>query len=113
MVFGFFLQPATMVKSNYKSSDLLVWLLLQITHTMWFVLCHDNDPSTMIKSFRLISYISLFSVSNKQVLVQYGVVDAVMSLSSSEVMAVVFKLLGVLRMLVDGQGIVTRKNRID
>ncbi|XP_076073837.1 rap1 GTPase-GDP dissociation stimulator 1-B-like isoform X2 [Mytilus galloprovincialis] len=42
-------------------------------------------------------------VSNKQLLVQCGVLEAVMILTSSNVMAVVFKLLGVLRMLVDGQ----------
>ncbi|XP_071132516.1 rap1 GTPase-GDP dissociation stimulator 1-B-like isoform X3 [Mytilus edulis] len=42
-------------------------------------------------------------VSNKQLLVQCGVLEAVMILTSSNVMAVIFKLLGVLRMLVDGQ----------
>jgi hypothetical protein len=46
-----------------------------------------------------------FTVTNKQVLIQYGVLEAVMTLTSSEVMAVIFKLLGVLRMLIDGQGI--------
>ncbi|XP_063444231.1 rap1 GTPase-GDP dissociation stimulator 1-B-like [Mytilus trossulus] len=42
-------------------------------------------------------------VSNKQLLVQCGVLEAVMILTSSNAMAVIFKLLGVLRMLVDGQ----------
>lgn len=48
--------------------------------------------------------LSFLSVSNKQLLVQCGVLEAVMILTSSNVMAVIFKLLGVLRMLVDGQG---------
>lgn len=57
----------------------------------------------LIKSIQL--YVYLFTVTNKQVLIQYGVLEAVMTLTSSEVMAVIFKLLGVLRMLIDGQGI--------
>jgi hypothetical protein len=41
---------------------------------------------------------------NKPALLMAGVLDTVLLLTSSETMAVVFKLLGVLRMLVDGQG---------
>lgn len=50
--------------------------------------------------------ISMFYIAarNKPVLLMAGVLDTVLLLTSSETMAVVFKLLGVLRMLVDGQG---------
>lgn len=41
---------------------------------------------------------------NKPQLLKVGVLDAVLGVSATDVMAVVFKLLGVLRMLVDGQG---------
>ena len=51
-----------------------------------------------------------FSVSNKPVLLMSGVLEAVVALTSTDIMAVVFKLLGVLRMLVDGQGIIIHVN---
>ncbi|KAL5018526.1 hypothetical protein ScPMuIL_004248 [Solemya velum] len=41
--------------------------------------------------------------TNKPQLLKAGVLDAVLKVSTTDVMAVVFKLLGVLRMLVDGQ----------
>ena len=37
-------------------------------------------------------------------LIKAGVIDAVLTLVDSEMFAVIFKMLGVLRMLVDGQG---------
>lgn len=46
----------------------------------------------------------LFSASNKGRLLELGVMAAVLELKHTEVMAVTFKLLGVLRMLIDGQG---------
>lgn len=67
-------------------------------------LCNQLTVASLnkIKEFTFSCF--FFSVSNKQLLVQGGVIDAVMELSSSEVMAVIFKLLGLLRMLIDGQG---------
>lgn len=44
------------------------------------------------------------TASNKARLLEAGVMRAVLELKHTEVMAVVFKLLGVLRMLTDGQG---------
>lgn len=52
----------------------------------------------------------LSTAVNKPSLVKMGVVDTVLSLTATDVSAVIFKLLGVLRMLVDGQG--TDKNDI-
>ena len=46
----------------------------------------------------------LFTASNKGRLLELGVMTAVLDLKHTEVMAVTFKLLGVLRMLIDGQG---------
>ena len=46
----------------------------------------------------------LFTASNKGRLLELGVMTAVLGLKQTEVMVVTFKLLGVLRMLIDGQG---------
>ena len=46
----------------------------------------------------------IFSAPNKPVLIKAGVIDAVLTLVETEMFAVTFKMLGVLRMLVDGQG---------
>lgn len=46
----------------------------------------------------------LFQAVNKPRLLQAGVMDACLTLIRTDVMAVVFKLLGVLRMLIEGQG---------
>ena len=43
-------------------------------------------------------------VSNKASLIKAGVIDVVLVLVDAEMLAVIFKMLGVLRMLVDGQG---------
>ena len=47
---------------------------------------------------------ALISAPNKPILIKAGVIDAVLTLVDSEMFAVTFKMLGVLRMLVDGQG---------
>ena len=44
------------------------------------------------------------SAPNKPILIKAGVIEAVLTLVDSEMFAVTFKMLGVLRMLVDGQG---------
>lgn len=63
-----------------------------------------NKMSSFI-SIALIIYICFCTAArNKPVLLMAGVLETALLLLSSETMAVVFKLLGVLRMLVDGQG---------
>lgn len=48
--------------------------------------------------------LSFSTAPNKERLLEAGVLQAVLSLKYTEVMAVAYKLLGVLRMLIDGQG---------
>ena len=56
--------------------------------------------------FKKILNMLVFSllVSNKASLIKAGVIDVVLVLVDAEMLAVIFKMLGVLRMLVDGQG---------
>lgn len=64
----------------------------------------QNKMSSFI-SIALIIYVRFcISARNKPALLMAGVLETVLLLLSSDTMAVVFKLLGVLRMLVDGQG---------
>ncbi|KAK3091335.1 hypothetical protein FSP39_019020 [Pinctada imbricata] len=74
--------------------DILVSLLQ--TH-------HDNQDITLQHAILSALRNLAIPVSNKAVLLMSGVMEAVVALTSSDTMAVVFKLLGVLRMLVDGQ----------
>lgn len=63
-----------------------------------------NKMSSFI-SIALIIYVCFCTAArNKPALLMAGVLETALLLLSSETMAVVFKLLGVLRMLVDGQG---------
>ncbi|KAJ8318282.1 hypothetical protein KUTeg_003373 [Tegillarca granosa] len=66
---------------------------------------HDNMETDITLQHAALSALRNLAipVANKSVLLQSGVIDTVLCLMSSEVMAVIFKLLGVLRMLVDGQ----------
>ncbi|XP_048763708.1 rap1 GTPase-GDP dissociation stimulator 1-like isoform X2 [Ostrea edulis] len=67
--------------------------------------CHRDHEADMTLQHAILSALRNLAIParNKPVLLMAGVLDTVLLLTSSETMAVVFKLLGVLRMLVDGQ----------
>lgn len=64
----------------------------------------QNKMSSFISIALIICVRFCISARNKPALLMAGVLETVLLLLSSDTMAVVFKLLGVLRMLVDGQG---------
>lgn len=64
----------------------------------------QNKMSSFISIALIICVHFCISARNKPALLMAGVLETVLLLLSSDTMAVVFKLLGVLRMLVDGQG---------
>lgn len=63
-----------------------------------------NKMSSFISIALIICVCVCIAARNKPALLMAGVLETVLLLLSSDTMAVVFKLLGVLRMLVDGQG---------
>lgn len=63
-----------------------------------------NKMSSFISVALIICVCFCIAARNKPALLMAGVLETVLLLLSSDTMAVVFKLLGVLRMLVDGQG---------
>lgn len=63
-----------------------------------------NKMSSFISVALIICVCFCTAARNKPALLMAGVLETVLLLLSSDTMAVVFKLLGVLRMLVDGQG---------